>query len=182
MKSRHLVLTAAAVMLLSACTQSGFRNLDTVVEGIADNGVVVHVSAVERNAAGGDPESQRLLGNRYYWGEHVDQNESKAVAWWSRAADKGDAEAQLNLSKVMAGEPVNGEMHASVGRELWASAEESYFAATDEFETTLLPFQDASLGEDLGKAEDPSVLEGILAPIGSALTAIGSAITGQSSD
>ncbi|MBT5779519.1 MAG: hypothetical protein HOI02_08945, partial [Rhodospirillaceae bacterium] len=53
MKSRHLVLTAAAVMLLSACTQSGFRNLDTVVEGIADNGVVVHVSAVERNAAGG---------------------------------------------------------------------------------------------------------------------------------
>lgn len=182
MKTRHLVLSAAAVMLLAACTQSGYRNVDTVIEGIEDDVFVVRVSTVEKKAAGGNAVAQRVLGNMYYWGEEVDQSESKAIAWWSRAADKGDAEAQLNLTKATAGEPVTGEMHASVGRELWASAEKSYFAATDEFETAILPFQDASLGEDPGGAEEPSVLERILSPIGELLTTVGSAVTGRSAD
>jgi len=56
----------------------------------------------------------------YYWGEYVDQSEAKAIAWWSRAADKGDEEAQLYLDRVSAGEAVEGDLHASIGREYWA--------------------------------------------------------------
>ena len=121
MKTRHLAITAAVVMLLGACTQSGFRNWDTVVEG--EGIAVFSVNAVERNAAAGNPAAQRTLGNMYYWGEYLEQSEAKAIAWWSRAADKGDAIAQLNLGRVTAGEPVEGSMHARVGREIWASTD-----------------------------------------------------------
>lgn len=40
----------------------------------------VRASAVEQSAAGGDPEAQRILGNMYYWSEHVEQSEAKATA------------------------------------------------------------------------------------------------------
>ena len=182
MKTRHLVLTAAAVMLLAACSQSGFRNVDTVVEGMSDDVLLVRVTSVEEKAAGGNPVAQRVLGNMYYWGEHVDQNETKAIAWWSRAADKGDAEAQLNLSKATAGEPVTGEMHASIGREYWATVEEGYFAATDEFETMILPFQDASLGEEPMAEEETSVLEKILTSIADGISTVVTAISGRSAE
>ena len=182
MKTRHLVLTAAAAMLLAACTQSGFRNVDYFAEGVADDVYVVRVSALEQKAAGGNPVAQRLLGNMYYWGEHMDQNETKAIAWWSRAADKGDAEAQLNLAKATAGEPVKGVTYASVGREYWASVEEGYFAATDEFETTILPFQDTALGEDPAAEEQPSVMEKVLTPIANGIDFIVETITGRSAE
>lgn len=54
----------------------------------------------------------------YYWGEHVEQNETKAIAWWNRAADIGDAEAQLNVVRVTAGEPISGELNSGVSREI----------------------------------------------------------------
>lgn len=125
MKPRHLVLSIAAVALLAACSQSGFRNVDYTLES-ATVMMNLNASALERWAVGGDAEAQRMLGNMHYWGEYVEQSESKAIAWWSRAADKGDAEAQLNLSLVAAGEPIKGEMHADRVRKYWASAQEEY--------------------------------------------------------
>jgi TPR repeat protein len=179
MKTRHLVLTAAAVTLLAACTQSGFRNADYTLDSAVGDINVVRVSTLEKQAIGGNAAAQRMLGSMYYWGEHVDQNETKAVAWWSRAADKGDAEAQLNLTRITAGEPIEGEMHADIGRQYWASAEEGYFAFTDNLETMILPFRDASLGEDIGPDSEPSVLEKILSPIGKALEGVVSAVSGS---
>ena len=179
MKTRHLVLSVAAAALLAACSQSGFRNVDYTLDSALGDINVIRVSSLERQALGGNASAQRMLGSMHYWGEHVEQSETKAIAWWSRAADKGDAEAQLNLSRVTAGETIEGEMHAGVGRKYWASAEEGYFAATDSFEAMILPFQDASLGEDAAAEEEPSVLEKILSPIGKALEDSVSAISGD---
>ena len=153
MKTRHLVLTVAAVTLLAACSQSGFRNIDTQLESFNEYGVVYEVSEVEQNAAAGDPAAQRLLGSMYYWGENIEQSETKAIAWWSRAADKGDAIAQLNLAKVSAGEPAQGEMHASIGRELWADLE-----------------------------KEPTIVVKVFNSVGNTLQSISDAITGESSD
>ncbi len=89
----------------------------------------------------------------YYWGENVEQSETKAIAWWNRAASKGDLKAQANLAKVAAGEPVQGEMHASFGREMWAEVEES-----------------------------PTLGVRILTSIGDTLESIGNAITGEGDD
>ncbi len=179
MKTRHLVLSVAAAALLAACSQSGFRNADYTLDNAVGDVPVIRVSSLERHAIGGDATAQRMLGNMHYWGEYVEQSETKAVAWWSRAADKGDAEAQLNLSLVAAGEPVKGEMHADIGRQYWATAEEGYFAFTDTLETMVLPFQDASLDEDPAAQGEPSVLEKILSPIGKLLTDTVSTISGN---
>ena len=106
MKTRHLVFSIAAAGLLAACSQSGFRNLDhTWIYWPGET-----VTSLEIKAAEGDPKAQRMLGNMYYWGEHVDQNESKAIAWWNRAADKGDEEARQNVALVTAGLPIKGKM------------------------------------------------------------------------
>jgi len=150
-----------------------------VAENMLEGSFGVRVSAVEQSAAEGDPEAQRILGNMYFWGEYVEQSEAKATAWWSRAADKGDADAQLNLARVSARQAVQGVMHASVGREMWNSVEEEYFAAMDDFETMVLPSQDAALGENPDAEEDPSVMEKILSPIGKALQDAVSAIAGS---
>jgi TPR repeat protein len=170
MKTRHLVLSIAAAGLLAACSQSGFRNVDYTLDSAVGDWPVVRVSTLEKKAASGDPEAQRMLGSMYYWGEHVDQNEKKAIAWWNRAAAKGDEEAAQNVALVTAGMPIEGEMHSGVGKKYWASIEEGYFAATDEFDRTVLPFQDSELGEDPMAEEEPSVLEKILSPLGEIVT------------
>ena len=69
----------------------------------------------------------------------------------------------------MAGQPVQGEMHSGLAQKYWTSLEEGYFAATDEFDTIVLPVQDAALGEDPAAEEEPSVLEKIMSPIGQIL-------------
>lgn len=109
MKTRHLVVSIAAAGLLAACSQSGFGNLNS-------DWLVAQLSTLEAKASGGDPEAQRLLGNMYYWGEYVDQSESKAIAWWNRAADKGDEEARQNVALATEGMPIEGEMHSGVGK------------------------------------------------------------------
>lgn len=183
MKTRHLVLSIATAGLLAACSQSGFHNVDYTVGNAVGDAPVIRLSSLEKHAVGGNATAQRMLGNMYYWGEYVDQSETKAVAWWSRAADKGDAEAQLNLSRVTAGEPVKGEMTSDVGKKYWASVEEGYFAATDEFDTMVLPFQDVSFGEDPAGEEEPSVLEKVMSPIGKLMTDVvsfvGSTVKGE---
>ncbi len=179
MKSRHLVLSIAAAGLLAACSQNGSRNVEYTLDNAVGDIAVVRVSGLEKNAIGGDPEAQRMLGNMYYWGEYMEQSETKAIAWWSRAADKGDGEAQHNLTLVAAGEPIRGEMHADVGRKMWDSSEEGYILATDEFETMILPFQDAALGEDPMAEEEPSVLERLISPLGQLLTDVILAISGS---
>ena len=183
MKTRHLVLSIATAGLLAACSQSGFHNVDYTFDNAVGDAPVIRLSSLEKHALGGNATAQRMLGNMHYWGEYVEQSETKAVAWWNRAAEKGDQEAQLNLARVAAGEPVKGEMTSDAGKKYWASMEEGYFAVTDEFETMVLPFQDASFGEDPAAEEEPSVLEKIMSPIGKLMndvvSFVGTTVTGK---
>ncbi len=119
MKTRHLVLSIAAIGLLVACSQSGFRNLEHTWGNWTDE----TLANLEMKAAGGDPEAQRMLGNMYYWGEYVDQSESTAIVWWNRAADKGDEEAQQNVALVTAGMHIEGELNSAWGKEYWNNLE-----------------------------------------------------------
>jgi TPR repeat protein len=80
MKSRHLVLSIAAAGLLAACSQSGFRNVDYTLDNAVGDIPVVRASSLEKQAIGGDPEAQLMLGNMHYWGEYMEQSETKAVA------------------------------------------------------------------------------------------------------
>ncbi|MDA0230813.1 MAG: hypothetical protein O3B21_11585 [Proteobacteria bacterium] len=183
MKTRHLVLSLATAGLLAACSQSGFRNVDTTLDNAVGDAPVIRLSSIEKHASGGNAAAQRMLGNMHYWGEYVEQSETQAVAWWNRAAEKGDEEAQHNLSMVAAGQPVKGEMTSDVGKKYWASMEEGYFAFTDDFDTMVLPFQDAAFGEDPAAEEEPSVLEKVMSPVGKLLTDVvsfvGSTVKGE---
>ena len=105
--------------LLAGCTQSGYLNFDTTWSHLGTK-LPDSAEGVEMAARDGDVMAQRVLANMYYWGNGVEQSDAKAVRWWKRAADNGDAEAQENLLRYQAGEPVEGALHASVGREIIA--------------------------------------------------------------
>ena len=106
---------------------------------------------------------------------------------WSRVRRKRLPSGAARQTRAMhkpspslaARQAVQGVIHASVGREMWNSVEEEYFAAMDDFETMVLPSQDAALGENPDAEEDPSVMEKILSPIGKALQDAVSAIAGS---
>ena len=42
----------------------------------------------------GDAKAQYNLGNCYYFGNGVTENEQEAVKWYRKAAEQGDAKAQ----------------------------------------------------------------------------------------
>ena len=57
-----------------------------------------------------DVEPQYNLGNMYYRGEGVPQNDKEAANWYRKAANQGHAGAQLNLGvmyKLGSGVPEN---------------------------------------------------------------------------
>src|SRR3546814_20243949 len=51
-------------------------------------------------AEGGDLAAMRNIGHLYRWGQGVDRDIDKAIAWYQRAADAGFARAQANLAAI----------------------------------------------------------------------------------
>lgn len=55
---------------------------------------------LERAAESGETAAQKALGEIYRLGRGVPVDEEKAIAWYRRAADVGDAEAQAELASI----------------------------------------------------------------------------------
>jgi TPR repeat protein len=55
------------------------------------------IAVLQAKAEKGDAEAQFEVGNRYYSGEGVPQDDVEAVKWYRKAADQGYAAAQFNL-------------------------------------------------------------------------------------
>lgn len=45
----------------------------------------------------GDTDAQNDLGDKYYYGQGIDQNYPEAVKWYRKAAEQGNSDAQYNL-------------------------------------------------------------------------------------
>jgi hypothetical protein len=56
-----------------------------------------NLAELQQRAESGDAVAQRLLGERYDFGQGVQQNYTEAAKWYQMAADHGDAIAQNNL-------------------------------------------------------------------------------------
>ena len=44
----------------------------------------------------GSRNAQKELGNRYYWGEGIPEDRSKAMEWYKRAAEGGEGDSHAN--------------------------------------------------------------------------------------
>jgi TPR repeat protein len=123
---RHYKFAAIVVVsgLLAACTQSGHMNFDTTWD-ITGPSMYTSPDMIAAEASEGNSTAQRVLGGMYYWGNGgVEQSDEIAALWWKRAAANGDSMAAANLARLAAGQPVDGELHASVGREIAARLED----------------------------------------------------------
>ncbi len=109
-------------LALAACSQSGYRNLDT----FSSVGTAVTPEVMTAHAEAGKVDAQRVLGNMYHWGEGVEQDDAKAKFWWGKAAANGDQRAQAYLDAPKNNKAVPGELRGSVARDWWAEADRSY--------------------------------------------------------
>ncbi|MBM3484701.1 MAG: sel1 repeat family protein [Alphaproteobacteria bacterium] len=119
---------AVAGLALAACSQSGYRNIETLVD--VEGAYTPEI--MTKHAEAGNVTAQRVLGNMYHWGEGVEQDDEQARFWWAKAAEAGDERAQAALDAAKNNRVVEGDLHPSVGREWWASAERSYDMVGDE--------------------------------------------------
>jgi TPR repeat protein len=69
----------------------------------------------ERRAHAGDALAQNVVGMAYKYGEVVSQNHAQSLAWFRKAAEQGDADAQFNLGRIYgkATGPVYGKQRAA---------------------------------------------------------------------
>jgi TPR repeat protein len=76
----------AAAVLVVATAGVGSAQLEPIEE-------------LRAKAEQGDAKAQNNLGNIYYNGEGVPQDDAEAVRWWRLAADQGEVDAQHNLGQ-----------------------------------------------------------------------------------
>jgi TPR repeat protein len=69
----------------------------------------------ERRARAGDALAQNVVGMAYKYGEVVPQNHDRSFAWFRKAAEQGDADAQFNMGRIYgkATGPVYGKQRAA---------------------------------------------------------------------
>ena len=92
MKTHTLILRLAIPLLIAFCLSVPTHIVLASGTSTADLKVL---------AEGGNPMSQRILGERLAMGtEGVTKDMSQAIFWWQKAADQGDAVAQYNLGQV----------------------------------------------------------------------------------
>ena len=58
------------------------------------------LESIRQAAAQGDAEAQYQLGDIYYYGEGVSKNYTRAVEWYRKSANQGNAIAQNNLRNI----------------------------------------------------------------------------------
>lgn len=62
------------------------------------------IEEVMPSAEQGDPAAQSYLGLLYKLGQGVLQNKTKAIEWYTKAAEQGDVNAQVSLGKILKNE------------------------------------------------------------------------------
>lgn len=102
MKLRHLFL---ASVLMTGVTHAELIDHNPVSFETMD------VTALTQKASDGDHHAQFFLAKRLQKGEGIAKDSAKAVYWYTRAAEKDIAPAQLNLGLMyLRGEGVKADM------------------------------------------------------------------------
>jgi len=101
---------------------------------------------LEALANEGYAPAQCKLGEAYYMGYNVSQDFAKAEEWWSKAAEQGDADAQLMLKQMI--EPYNEKQKAF--QERYAQAEALYDKGQKD---KAFPIIEALANEDYAEAQ-----------------------------
>nr|WP_317200128.1 tetratricopeptide repeat protein [uncultured Psychrobacter sp.] len=92
------LLKAALFTALFSC--AGLANAELIANIPLDTSrfELMPVSELSARAAQGNDHAQFYLAKRLQKGQDVAQNTSKAIEWYTRAAEQGVAPAQLNLA------------------------------------------------------------------------------------
>lgn len=101
-----------ALVWFAKAAQQGNARAQFALGSLLKNGAErVADTAIGLAAAGGEPEAQYVMGERYRHGSGVAQNWFEACRWYQMAAEQGDAQAQCALAGCYAeGEGVKKDL------------------------------------------------------------------------
>ena len=94
------LILAAAFLAAAGCgdqSQNDAANLKAGVDAYTQGNYAIAQEKLKPVAEHGNAQAQFTLGMMYRKGQGVAQNDTEAVAWWSKAAEQGNQEAQENL-------------------------------------------------------------------------------------
>ena len=103
--NKEFLIFLAIVAILAIPLRAFFTNetppkpsqiMSEAVENVNDD-----ISKLKKNAAQGDANAQYNLGKKYSVGSGVTQDEDLATEWIRKAAQRGHADAQIYLSKII---------------------------------------------------------------------------------
>lgn len=105
-----------------------------------------------KQAERGEANAQYVLGRRYYYGDGVIQDRTKAVAWQTRAANQGHATAQYVLGLLyLAGEGVDQDSQQAV---VWISRSAELGSAEAQYALGMMYQNGEDVPRDSQKARE----------------------------
>lgn len=97
----RLLLASAGLVSIAASPASAIGQAARAEERPADSGAAADSITVLQDLAGaGNPAAQFRLGELYYHGKGIQEDEKLAVFWWKKAAAHGHAEAMFQLANA----------------------------------------------------------------------------------
>lgn len=97
MHSKWIAPLAVACILLPALPVSA-TPLDGVLKVLEADGNAKAVEVLTRIANEGNPLAQLRLGDLYFHGKEVTEDENMAIFWWKKSAASGNAEAMYQIA------------------------------------------------------------------------------------
>ena len=85
-----VVITALSLAVFGSPAQA--QDKPSTAQELAD---------LRASAEAGDTDTQVLLGTMYYIGDGVPQDDAEASVWFHKAAEQGDADAQLTIGLIV---------------------------------------------------------------------------------
>ena len=86
-----------ALISLLLCGQAWAGTLEDGVEAVDRGDYATALRLLRPLAENGNPDAQINLGNMYFDGNGVPQDNAESVKWYLLAADQGSADAQITL-------------------------------------------------------------------------------------
>ncbi len=119
------IIYAGQQLILPGAPVAEVENVETAVAQAPDaNGAAAAVPEVnDATTAGKTPEEMNDIGNMYFYGDGAEQDFTKAMEWYQKAAALGNVDAMNNIAWMYLDGTLSGKQDFAKAQEWYAKAE-----------------------------------------------------------
>lgn len=147
------VVIVGCMSFVSACSNKGeIQTASPTDARFQQTPTVDSLETVQAKAEAGDVDAQFELGAMYHEGQSIEQDLTKARAWFTKAAAQNDARAQFNLGVMYyAGE---GVPQSDAEAKIWFTKAAAQGNPRAQFNLGVMQYRGESMKQDFAGAMD----------------------------